>query len=49
MDQEIHYIGDLKSKTSTHFKQSSRKYQAKNCSKCPVNGICYKSEKKKEL
>lgn len=44
MGQEMHYIGDSKRKTSTGFEQISRKYQAKNCTTCPLNGVCHKSK-----
>ena len=44
MGQEMHYIGESKRKTSTGFEQTSRKYQAKNCSNCPLNGVCHKSK-----
>lgn len=44
MGQEMHYIGDSKRKTSTGFEQTSRKYQAQNCSNCPLNGVCHKSK-----
>lgn len=44
MGQEMHYIGDGKRKTATGFEQITRKYQAKNCSNCPLNGVCHKSK-----
>jgi hypothetical protein len=44
MGQEMHYIGDSKRKTATGFEQTSRKYQAQNCSNCPLNGVCHKSK-----
>ena len=44
MGQEMHYIGDGKRKTDTGFEQTTRKYQAKNCSNCPLNGVCHKSK-----
>lgn len=44
MGQEMAYIGDIKKQTSTGFKQTYRKYQAKNCSTCPLNGVCHKSK-----
>ena len=44
MGQEMNYIGDSKRKTATGFEQTSRKYQAKNCANCPLNGVCHKSK-----
>lgn len=43
MGQQMHYIGDAKRKTSTGYESSSKRYQAKNCSNCPLNGACHKS------
>lgn len=44
MGQPMDYIGDSKRITTTGFKQTSKKYQAKNCSNCPLNGACHKSK-----
>jgi transposase len=44
MGQKMHYIGDGKRKTSTGFEQTSKRYQAKNCVNCPLNGACHKSQ-----
>lgn len=44
MGQQMNYIGDGKRKTSTGFEQTSKRYQAKNCSNCPLNGSCHKSQ-----
>ena len=44
MGQPMHYIGDTTRKTSTGFEQTSRRYQAINCTNCPINGICHKSK-----
>ena len=44
MGQKMEYIGDGKRKTSTGFEQTSRRYQAKNCSNCPLNGVCHKAK-----
>ncbi|HEY0668823.1 MAG TPA: IS1182 family transposase [Sphingobacteriaceae bacterium] len=44
MGQQMHYIGDLNRRTSTGFIQSYRRYQAKNCGTCPLNGVCHKSK-----
>ena len=44
MGQSMHYVGDGKRKTSTGFEQTSKRYQAKNCANCPLNGACHKSK-----
>lgn len=44
MGQQMSYIGDSKRKTTTGFVQVSRRYQAQNCSTCPLNGVCHKSK-----
>lgn len=44
MGQQMQYIGDGKRKTSTGFEQTSKRYQAKNCANCPLNGACHKSQ-----
>jgi hypothetical protein len=44
MGQQMHYIGDIKNKTSTGFEQTLRRYQAQNCYNCPLNGACHKSK-----
>ena len=44
MGQKMNYIGDSKRKTSTGFEQTSKRYQAKNCATCPLNGTCHKSQ-----
>lgn len=43
MGQQMKCIGVFKQKTSTGFEQELRKYQAKNCDGCPLNGACHKS------
>jgi hypothetical protein len=42
--QAMSNIGVAKKKTSTGFVQTVKKYQAKNCSNCPLNGTCHKSK-----
>jgi len=42
--QEMNFIGFSKRKTSTGYEQTLKKYQAKNCSACPLNGACHKSK-----
>lgn len=44
MGQAMTYVGDSKKQTSTGFKQTYKRYQAKNCSTCPLNGVCHKSK-----
>ena len=44
MGQKMNYTGDSKRKTSTGFEQTSKRYQAKNCATCPLNGTCHKSQ-----
>lgn len=43
MGQQMNSIGTHTQQTSTGFKQTITNYQAKNCSTCPLNGICHKS------
>ena len=49
MGQSMEYIGDSKKKTTTGFKQTYRRYQAKNCSNCPLNGVCHKSKENRMI
>lgn len=44
MGQQMPYIGDRIRKTTTGFEQTVRRYQAKNCQACPLNGACHKSQ-----
>ena len=44
MGQEMEYQGNVKKVTSSGFEQLSRRYQAKNCNNCPLNGACHKSK-----
>jgi transposase len=44
MGQQMGYIGDGKKKTSTGFEQTVKRYQARNCANCPLNGVCHKSK-----
>lgn len=44
MGQEMQFIGETKKKNSSGFEQTMRKYQAKNCNNCPMNGSCHKSK-----
>src|SRR5690606_35022863 len=44
MGQRMELIGTFKQKTSSGFVQHIKKYRAKNCSLCPLNGACHKSK-----
>lgn len=44
MGQQMDYIGTTARKTSTGFIQTLKRYQAKNCHSCPLNGACHKSK-----
>lgn len=42
--QQMDFIGTTTRKTSTGFEQTLKRYQAKNCENCPMNGACHKSK-----
>ncbi|GAA3960869.1 IS1182 family transposase [Mucilaginibacter dorajii] len=44
MGQPMGYIGTCTRETSTGFEQTLKRYQAKNCVNCPLNGACHKSK-----
>jgi transposase len=44
MGQSMDFIGNYTRKTSTGFEQNVKRYQAKNCGNCPLNGACHKSK-----
>jgi len=44
MGQKMEYIGDGHKKSGNGFQQTLRRYQAKNCHNCPLNGACHKSK-----
>jgi transposase len=44
MGQQMNYIGESKRKTTSGFVQTSRRYQARNCANCPLNGACHKAK-----
>jgi len=44
MGQRMHNIGIYTSKSTTGFEQKATKYQAANCSNCPLNGACHKDK-----
>lgn len=44
MGQQMSCTGTSKRKTSTGFEQTVKRYQARNCANCPLNGACHKSK-----
>jgi hypothetical protein len=44
MGQQMDFTGNYTRKTSTGFEQTAKRYQAKNCGNCPLNGACHKSK-----
>jgi transposase len=44
MGQQMNFIGTSTKKTSTGFEQTVKRYQARNCANCPLNGACHKSK-----
>lgn len=44
MGQHMENKGSYIKTTGTGFKQTLTKYQAKNCSFCPLNGVCHKGK-----
>jgi transposase len=44
MGQTMNYIGESKKTTGTGFVQTAKRYQARNCANCPLNGACHKSK-----
>ena len=44
MDQTKHSIDSYAKKTTTGFKQTLTRYQAKNCENCPIRAVCHKSK-----
>lgn len=44
MDQRMEKIYNSNRITKSRYKQTSSKYQAKNCSGCPLRGICFKGK-----
>ena len=49
MGQHMESIGIYTKKTSTGFLQQVKKYRAKNCSRCPLNGSCHKSQENRTI
>ena len=45
----MNFIGLSKRKTSTGYEQTLKRYQAKNCSTCPLNGACHKSKENRTI
>ncbi len=44
MGQKMHYIGNSTKKSGNGFLQTYKRYQARNCATCPLNGACHKSK-----
>lgn len=44
MGQQMCLIGTYSRETATGFKQTVKRYQARNCATCPLNGACHKSK-----
>lgn len=44
MGQQMDFIGNYTRETGTGFKQTVKRYQARNCANCPLNGACHKSK-----
>jgi len=44
MGQQMGFIGTYTRITATGFKQTVKRYQARNCGSCPLNGACHKSK-----
>ena len=44
MGQPMNFVGEYSRKSSTGFEQKLKRYQAKNCISCPLNGACHKSK-----
>jgi hypothetical protein len=44
MGQQMGFVGTYTRITATGFKQTVKRYQARNCGSCPLNGACHKSK-----
>lgn len=44
MGQQMDFIGTGTRTTATGFEQTLKRYQARNCATCPLNGACHKSK-----
>jgi len=44
MGQQMHHIGDKKVTSKAGYESTISRYQATNCSNCPLNGACHKSK-----
>jgi transposase len=44
MGQSMNHIGSKKERTEAGYVRTIDRYQAQNCSRCPLNGICHKSK-----
>lgn len=44
MGQSMKHIGQYKQQTEAGYERSIDRYQATNCSRCPLNGVCHKAK-----
>jgi len=44
MGQQMDFIGTYIRTTGNGFKQSLKRYQARNCTNCPMRGVCHQSK-----
>lgn len=44
MGQKMAYIGDKERATANGYQQTLSLYQAKNCTGCPMRGVCHKAQ-----
>lgn len=44
MGQQMGFIGTYTRVTGTGFEPTVKRYQARNCASCPLNGACHKSQ-----
>ena len=44
MGQQMDFIGTATRETCTGYEQTVKRYQARNCTTCPLNGACHKSK-----
>ncbi len=49
MGQQMAFIGTYTRETNTGFKQTVKRYQARNCANCPLNGACHKSKQNRVI
>ena len=49
MGQKMHNKYEAKKKTKSGFQQKYSVYEAKNCSNCPLRGVCHKSKDNRKI